>query len=201
MKLVTEVDHKKAVQAVNFFSSRANRRSIDKLKVIKLIYLADRYHLRKYGRPITNDEYWAMLYGPVGSITKRITEDSSLLSQETRSYARQYLNPTARNQITSITPPDLNVFSDTEKEAFYFVVTQFADKSTAQLVNQVHKYPEWKRFEAELNSQRDRKKMTYDDFFSNPKDLQNDPYKINRELLEINKELFTDSLKLANSLS
>lgn len=26
----------------------------------ELVYFADRYHLRKFGRPITNDEYFAM---------------------------------------------------------------------------------------------------------------------------------------------
>jgi hypothetical protein len=35
--------------------------------------------LRKYGRPVTNDEYVAMGYGPVGSKTKDIAEDTSFL--------------------------------------------------------------------------------------------------------------------------
>ena len=44
------------------------------MKAIKLIYLADRLHLRKYGRPIIGDMYWAMKLGPVGSLAKRVAE-------------------------------------------------------------------------------------------------------------------------------
>jgi len=66
-----EFDHKKATQALNFFAKRAGGK-ITKLNALKLIYLADRYHLRKYGRPIFSDTYWAMPYGPVASSVKDI---------------------------------------------------------------------------------------------------------------------------------
>ena len=48
-----EFDHEKATQAINFFA-RESGGQINKMKAIKLIYFAERYHLRKYGRPITN---------------------------------------------------------------------------------------------------------------------------------------------------
>lgn len=40
---------------------------LDQYKAVKLLYLADREHLRRFGRPITFDNYVAMKYGPVGS--------------------------------------------------------------------------------------------------------------------------------------
>ena len=49
----------KATQALNFFAIK-NEGHIDKLPALKLIFLADRYHLRKHARPITNAEYVAM---------------------------------------------------------------------------------------------------------------------------------------------
>ena len=61
--------HRKATQALNFFAQRAGG-SINKMKALKLVYFADRYHLRKYGRPVVGDEYLAMNYGPVASGTK-----------------------------------------------------------------------------------------------------------------------------------
>jgi hypothetical protein len=67
--------YKKATQAVNYFAQRSGG-IINKMKAIKLIYFADRYHLRKYGRPITNDEYLAMDYGLVSSGVKDIAEMS-----------------------------------------------------------------------------------------------------------------------------
>jgi uncharacterized phage-associated protein len=40
---------------------------LDKYKVVKLLFLADKYHLVRFSRPITGDRYIAMEYGPVGS--------------------------------------------------------------------------------------------------------------------------------------
>jgi hypothetical protein len=44
----------------------------DRVKLTKLIYLADKYHLIRYGRTITNDDYYAMKYGPAGTTLKDI---------------------------------------------------------------------------------------------------------------------------------
>ena len=44
----------------------------DKIKLVKLVYLSDKYHLLKYARTITNDSYFAMKLGPVGSTLKDI---------------------------------------------------------------------------------------------------------------------------------
>ncbi|HEY8930454.1 MAG TPA: Panacea domain-containing protein [Mucilaginibacter sp.] len=36
-------------------------------KVFKILYFAEQYHLKNYGRPLTGDAYQAMNYGPVPS--------------------------------------------------------------------------------------------------------------------------------------
>ena len=74
-------DYQKATQSLTFFAEKEGGR-IHKMKALKLVYLADRYHLRKYGRPITNDEYFAMPYGPVASGVKDIIEMSDFLGAE-----------------------------------------------------------------------------------------------------------------------
>lgn len=50
--------HRKATQALNFFARKAPGHSINKMKALKLVYFADRYHLRKYGRPVVGDNIW-----------------------------------------------------------------------------------------------------------------------------------------------
>ena len=67
--------HKKATQALNFFA-RAAGGKINKMKALKLIYFEDRYHLRSYGRPITNDTYFAMKFGPVASACKDLLNEN-----------------------------------------------------------------------------------------------------------------------------
>jgi len=51
--------HRKATQALNVLA-RNSGGTISKLKALKLVFFADRYHLRKYGRAIINDRYFAM---------------------------------------------------------------------------------------------------------------------------------------------
>jgi uncharacterized phage-associated protein len=59
----------------------------DKIKLVKLIYLADKYHLIRYGRTITNDDSYAMEYGPVGTTLKDVLSyDSSNISEHEKKY-------------------------------------------------------------------------------------------------------------------
>ena len=80
---------------MNFLARQAGG-SIHKLKALKLVYFADRYHLRRYGRPVIGDEYLAMQYGPVPSNTKDIAEMGDFLGQEERDYARAFIRPMTR---------------------------------------------------------------------------------------------------------
>jgi uncharacterized phage-associated protein len=43
------------------------RPNADKYQAVKFFYLADREHLARHGRPITNEAYYALWYGPVAS--------------------------------------------------------------------------------------------------------------------------------------
>src|ERR1700733_11781409 len=42
---------------------------LSKYKICKLMFLADKYHLVRYGRPIIGDRYCALPYGPVPSMS------------------------------------------------------------------------------------------------------------------------------------
>ena len=168
MKTITEFDHKKATQTLNFFAIR-NKGSIDKLRVLKLIWLSDRYHLRRYGRPIFNDVYFAMPYGPVASSAKDLTEDPEFLAEGERNYLREFLKCDVKNhKIISIKSLDDDVFSDSDLEAMEVINKEYGGYSTHSLVILSHDYPEWKRFEVALKSgSSTRENMTYGDFFKN----------------------------------
>jgi len=56
----------KAAQAILWLLN-SNHGSMDKLKLVKLIFYADRAHLSKYGRPIVGGNYVAMPHGLVSS--------------------------------------------------------------------------------------------------------------------------------------
>lgn len=170
-------DYKKAVQAINFFATK-NGGSIDKLRMLKLVYFADRYHLRKYGRFITNDQYLAMKFGPVASSVKEMAELDSLCGTE-RHYAEGYLlrGTEERSEpeylVKSAQQVDESVFSESDLEALNYVWDKFSPNMKF-LVNITHQYPEWKRHESRLKAGESRVPMNMLDFFDDP-DGGNDP--------------------------
>ena len=154
--------YKKATQALNYFARKSGG-VINKMKAIKLIYFADRYHLRKYGRPLTNDEYLAMSFGPVNSGTKDIAEMSDFLGDKERDYAIRYVAPSDRHSVRSIGQLEIEVFSKTDLEALGFAWKTFGNYDQFELAEITHKFPEWKRHEEELNYS-SRVRMNYEDF-------------------------------------
>lgn len=160
----------KGTQALNYFAVEEGGK-INKMKAIKLLWAADRYHIRKYGRSITDDNYRAMKYGPVGSVAKDIAENSSFCDEETRKYAAQYIVPISNLEFKSTAAPDLDVFSDSDLEALKFAHDNFGKFTQFQLADISHAYPEWKIHKGA--GQMNIPEMSYLDFFLNPD--PNDP--------------------------
>jgi len=198
MKMLLEFDYKKATQAINYLTQKEGGQ-IDKLKLIKLVYLADRYHLRRFGRPMVNDAYLAMPLGPVGSSVKDIAEFSGFLDEAEREYASVYLKRgEAPNKVISIADVDTDVFSQSELEALEFAYNEFGAISAPALVNLTHRYPEWDKFKSALQSKETtREPMSYTDFFNNPNNGVADKFALSEEMLTASKELFEEDYKIA----
>jgi len=158
--------YKKAAQALNLFAIE-NGGAINKLKALKLVFFADRYHLRKYGRPITNDEYYAMPFGPVASGVKDIAEFSDFLGETERDYAEQFIEHPDRYTIRSKATCNEKVFSKSEVDALRYAWEKFGHVEEFALAELTHQYPEWKRHESALEATQ-RIKMFYEDFFEDP---------------------------------
>jgi uncharacterized phage-associated protein len=61
-------DRKKSINGL-LLIAKALGGSVDRLKAFKIMYFADQKHLTKYGRPIFGDDYHALPYGPVPTVT------------------------------------------------------------------------------------------------------------------------------------
>lgn len=59
------------VAALHFVMSEGQRRrrNVSQYDLVKTLFLADRAHLNEWGRPVTYDNYSAMLHGPVPSLS------------------------------------------------------------------------------------------------------------------------------------
>ena len=177
-------DYKKIVQMINFFArkfSGCNR--ISKLICLKIIYLADRYHLRMYGRTITGDRYVAMQYGPVASSCKRTFEFLGIPPQMLE-YASSYLTPEEDNDVVSIREPDLDVFSETDLEAMNAAWNTYRRRKRG-IVEFTHCFPEWKKHEKDLQIVKVQDMDLSDFFLAAPEDMEYCPAEGKR--LELNK--------------
>lgn len=149
----------------------------DKIKLVKLMYLADKYHLIRYGRTITNDDYYAMEHGPVGTTVKDVLSlDSFNISSEGVKYASRLIEKLdgdtfcarANARIT------LDMLSESDIEALDYVVEHFGKMSSWKLRDYTHKFPEWYQYEDLFkNKLTKRERISTKELLSTLKD---DPY-------------------------
>jgi uncharacterized phage-associated protein len=184
------IDSKKTTQAVNYLARKSGGQ-IDKLKTIKLLFFADRYHLRKFGRPVTNDNYFAMDLGPVGSGAKDIIDQTVYLPKKVKSYAEKFLDK-EDNTVKSKEDVNMGVFSISDIEALNFVWDIFGKFTGFRLKDISHKYPEWKKHEEILKAGILSVPMDYLDFFDDPNPKYYNPC---HELTDEEKEIGRDLLK------
>jgi len=159
-------DYKKATQSLNYFADKSGGK-INRLKALKLIYFADRYHLRKYGRLITNDTYYAMDNGPVATGTKDIAEESEFTGIEAQNYASNYIESFGKYNFISKKPVDKAELSVSDLEALGYVWNKFGHLDQWAIVDLTHKYPDWHKHKLSLELA-DRIEMNLDDFFDDP---------------------------------
>ena len=181
-------DYEKIVQVINFFACSMKDVTISKLICLKIIFLADRYHLRMYGRTITGDHYVAMQYGPVASNSKRTFEFLGL-PEQMRAYASDYLTPIDDKNIVSVKSPDLDVFSETDMEAMNAALATYRKHSNG-IVKFTHCFPEWKKHEKDLQNVKVQDMNLADFFMKAPSNKEYCPAESERLLL--NKRHFEE---------
>ncbi|HSH39896.1 MAG TPA: Panacea domain-containing protein [Chthoniobacterales bacterium] len=164
---------RKSTQALNYLAWRAapsqrSRGKLNKMKALKLLFFADRYHLRKYGRPVSDCAYFAMRHGPVASEAKHVAEESPRLGEEARKYARRFVRKDDQYHFSSVGNVDPEVLSSTDREALDFAWETFGQESEFRLRDITHHYPEWKRQARALSGRSRRAPIDFTDFFSDP---------------------------------
>ncbi|NLD91669.1 MAG: SocA family protein [Fibrobacter sp.] len=184
------VDTKTIVQTINYILKKTGR--IDKLKIVKLVYLADKMHLMLYGRTITGDSYCVMKNGPVGSTTLDIlNENLEFLEDSDIEYSKKFLTMVSFDsklyEATNAVP-EFDFLSESDQTVLDRIIALFAKKSSMSLVELTHKYPEWKQYESEfINQTRKHADIRIDELFSA---IENDPLGIDPEQIKCSKEIF-----------
>lgn len=117
-----------------------------KLKVVKLMYFIDKFHLIKYGRHVLCLDYKRLELGPVPSQALEIINDPhALLRRDDLKYLEEHIE-FADNKYRTIRPkkePDLKELSKSEIKVINKVLNKYGKMSARELINVSHKEKAW----------------------------------------------------------
>lgn len=161
----------KIIYSLIYFASQFPDNTINAMKAYKLIWLADRLHLRKYGRTITGDTYFALPKGIVPTEAKHII-DGKLNNNESLDI-NDYIKTLDKGNYRAIKDFDAVYFSKTDLNTLKDVFDAFGNISPQKLSKLSHQYPEWKEYEEKiLNPEMQNSyKIDMDLMFENSEDL------------------------------
>jgi uncharacterized phage-associated protein len=141
---------------------------MDRLKLIKLIFLADRMHLAKYGRPIVGGHYCAMPHGPVASEFYNAIKDGDL----------GVLPEEGSHKVATDRKADEDFLSESDLEILRYINNRYGSRDAWSLRELTHQFEAYKRNFLGGNTSYN---LPYEDFFL---DLEAS----DQEMLELVKE-------------
>ncbi|MEG2121476.1 MAG: Panacea domain-containing protein [Rikenellaceae bacterium] len=144
---MTNDDKNKIVNTVVYFATKVE--GLDKTKLLKLLYLAQRMCVLKYKQPLLNLKFEVWQYGPVASsIYYELSEDTSSIFNGY--IQKQYKNN--KFEIVPITKFCNDEFSDREIALLNDIVITYGNCSATKLVQVTHsKSWEWYKLAKQNN--------------------------------------------------
>lgn len=138
MQIQYQFNIDKAIAAMVVFLRRLG--PMDKLKLVKLLYLADRDCFLKDGHPTTGDTPVAMDHGPVPSACLDV------LNGEMPSKAFSFLHMRDTEVSPDPNPPSAptNLITSEEASVLEQTAQKYGSLTTSQLYRLVHELPEYK---------------------------------------------------------
>ena len=137
--VITCLDEQKSTQMAAWLLERTNGR-MKYLKLIKLLYIADREALRKWGQPLTGDSYYSLPHGPIVSRIQDLITDDPMFSEST--YWCDFIERAGYDVVlTSI--PNYDRLSRAEIELLRDIFDRYGLMSRWDLRDLTHEFPEW----------------------------------------------------------
>jgi len=133
------VNERKATDAIARLIERSGK-DVDYLRVVKLIYLADRESILKRGIPIVGGKYFSMWMGPV------ISEVMDFVKQRNAPHWKEVISPLHGNALNLVGGTHYDSLTSSEIEILDFIVERFSALSTEDLVEWCHENcPEYEK--------------------------------------------------------
>ncbi len=130
----------RATQVAARLLERAGGR-LNHMKLVKLVYLADREALVRWGRPITFDTYYSLPHGPVPSFTlDRINAEAPPGGE---SYWHRFVSERDRHEVSLLESPGTDQLAPAEEQLIDEIYERFGGLDQWQLRDHTHTLPEW----------------------------------------------------------
>jgi uncharacterized phage-associated protein len=158
-KIKFPYNRRRAIQAVLWFLNRHGGR-LNKMHLVKLVFLADQNHLFRYARPIVGGQYFAMKLGPV---------PSELLDDIDRSATDGTL-PFTLKAYDVVTGASANedFLSESDIETLEAVNAKYGDMDKYRLSRLTHRLRAYVANQPEASGGRNQ--LPYEDFFLDSED-------------------------------
>ncbi len=139
--MVFRFDFRKTLQAAALLLRLAGKPySVNHMRLIKLLYIADRRSLQETGRPITGDNAVAMERGPVLSRMLDLIKQKHARSPEWGKYIES-----SYYDVRLIRDPGNGELCPYEVDTLEAVWNEHRSKDEWDLVQETHEFPEWKK--------------------------------------------------------
>jgi len=128
----------KAIEAAAVIARREGKR-ITRLRLLKLLYIADRMLLKQRGRPLLGSKVVAMDNGPLHSDVYDMIKGEHVATPR---WSRYFTNDGSRDVILTQEPDTANL-SRNEIEMLHQVVDMHSHVDDWKLSTLTHEFPEW----------------------------------------------------------
>lgn len=134
---------------IRYFCTNTNNIFLGKVKLMKLFYFFDFLHVKRYGTPITYDDYVNLENGPIPSkilnlINSVVDNDENAILSDTLTIERP--EGTIMQKVKCIKPfteDDKRFFSKREMAILEEVCAKYGDETTDTIIKASHKEAPW----------------------------------------------------------
>jgi uncharacterized phage-associated protein len=191
-----DFDFNKALAAILYLASDTQVTALDKYKAAKLLFLADKYHLVRFGHPILGDFYKAFDNGPAPQTSIDLLQGVIDAAKEQRPARGSHVARLAEAlrvdtewenaRFSAAEKPNMRALSRSEVEALNRVIREHGRKTFKELYDLTHGmaayFKPWNR-----RGRRKSMLMRYEDFFEGDSDVSAGAFEEMLENSEIRK--------------
>jgi uncharacterized phage-associated protein len=143
-------NEKKSIQLASIYL-KLRGGEMSHMKLIKLMYLADREALKRWGHPVTGDHFVSMKCGPVLSNVLNLIHDEPLPEERDHHWS-DYIQATNPLTVRLTKDPAVRALSAAEEELAAEIFDEYGSMNRWEIVDITHKFPEYREPDAEHKS-------------------------------------------------